>query len=175
MLGRTLASSLRVDAVLPAAVETIGRTLALQYVGVSRRPGGAARSGKSPHTARRRSDVLVFPLPHQGASIGELRLSPRPGEQLRERDRRLITDLVPQVAAAGHAVELARELQSARRRIVMLREEERRRIRRDLHDGLGPALAGLTFTIDAARNRRASDLERADELLGFCRRADVRH
>ena len=164
VLGRTLASSLQVDAVLPAAVETIGRTLVLQYVGVSL----AGRSGEEHDVVAYGTpaiDILVFPLLHQGASIGELRLSPRPGEQLRDRDRRLITDLVPQVAAAAHAVELSRELQSARRRIVMLREEERRRIRRDLHDGLGPALAGLTFTIDAARNLAPSDLERADELL----------
>jgi signal transduction histidine kinase len=49
--------------------------------------------------------------------------------------------------------------------LVTLQEEERRRIRRDLHDGLGPALAGLTFTIDAARNLAPSDLAEADELL----------
>ena len=53
----------------------------------------------------------------------------------------------------------------ARQRIVQLREEERRRIRRDLHDGLGPALAGLTFTLEAVRNLTESDLRRADELL----------
>ena len=49
--------------------------------------------------------------------------------------------------------------------MVELREEERRRIRRDLHDGLGPALAGLTFTLEAVRNLAGSDLERANELL----------
>jgi two-component system NarL family sensor kinase len=49
--------------------------------------------------------------------------------------------------------------------VAHLREEERRRIRRDLHDGLGPSLAGLTFTLDAVRNLAESDLERADELL----------
>jgi signal transduction histidine kinase len=64
-----------------------------------------------------------------------------------------------------HAVRLSQELQLARQRIVQLREEERRRIRRDLHDGLGPALAGLTFTLEAVRNLTGSDLQRADELL----------
>ena len=88
-----------------------------------------------------------------------------PGERLRERDHRLIADLAPQVAAAVHAVGLSQELQLARQRIVQLREEERRRIRRDLHDGLGPALAGLTFTLEAVRNLTGSDLQRADELL----------
>ena len=49
--------------------------------------------------------------------------------------------------------------------LIELREEERRRIRRDLHDGLGPALAGLTFTLEAVRNLAESDLQRADALL----------
>ena len=53
---------------------------------------------------------LVFPLVHQGSPIGELRLTPRPGERLRERDHRLIADLAPQVAAAVHAVGLSQEL-----------------------------------------------------------------
>jgi signal transduction histidine kinase len=164
-LGRSLASSLRVDTVLPTAVETIGRTLALQYVGVTVPGPGSESREELARFGTPAMEVLVFPLVHQGASIGEIRHSPRPGERLRERDRHLIVDLAPQVAAAAHAVELARELQAARRRLVTLQEEERRRIRRDLHDGLGPALAGLTFTIDAARNLASSDLAEADGLL----------
>src|SRR4030095_9182339 len=65
----------------------------------------------------------------------------------------------------AHAVALAQELQAAHRRLIELREEERRRIRRDLHAGLRPALAGLTFTLDAVRNLTVSDLERANALL----------
>jgi signal transduction histidine kinase len=165
-LGRTLASSLQLDAVLSTVVETIGHTLALQYVGLvlvgtdASREGGTAAEYGTPST-----DVLAFPLVHQGIAVGELRLAARPGERLRERDHHLITDLAPQVAAAVHAVGLSQELQLARQRIVQLREEERRRIRRDLHDGLGPALAGLTFTLEAVRNLTGSDLRRADELL----------
>ena len=158
-LGRTLTSSLQLDAVLPRAVETLGQTLALQYVGIAVQDETVAEFGTPG------ADVLVVPLVHQGASVGELRLAPRTGERLRERDHHLVADLAPQVAAAVHAVELSHELQSARERIVQLREEERRRIRRDLHDGLGPALAGLTFTLEAVRNLTGSDVERADELL----------
>jgi signal transduction histidine kinase len=178
-LGRSLASSLPAEDVLPAAVETIAKTLALEYVDV--RIGAA--SGEQEEVARYgtpTAEILAVPLVHQGTSIGELRLSPRPGEHLRGRDRRLINDLVPQVAAAAHAVELSRELHLARRRLVTLREEERRRIRRDLHDGLGPALAGLTLTIDAARNLAPDNLPDADELLAAAREqaqtliADVR-
>ena len=165
-LGRTLASSLQLNTVLPTIVETLGQTLALQYVGLA-----LAGESASPETeiaaeyGTAGAEILTFPLARQGTPVGELRLAPRLGERLRERDHRLIADLVPQVAAAVHAVALSLELQLARQRIVQLREEERRRIRRDLHDGLGPALAGLTFTLEAVRNLTGSDLQRADELL----------
>jgi signal transduction histidine kinase len=164
-LGRTLANSLQLDTVLSNVVETIGQTLALQYIGLAL-VGGASREGETAaEYGTPSTDLLAFPLVHQGIAVGELRLAARPGERLRERDHRLIADLAPQVAAAVHAVGLSQELQLARQRIVQLREEERRRIRRDLHDGLGPALAGLTFTLEAVRNLTESDLQRADELL----------
>ena len=166
-LGRTLASSLQADAVLPTVVETLGQTLALQYVGVAvaGASGGLLKAGAVAEYGTPGLRTLAFPLAHQGIEVGELRLAPRPGERLRERDQRLIVDLAPQVAAAVHAVGLSQELQLARQHIVQLREEERRRIRRDLHDGLGPALAGLTFTLEAVRNLTESDLRRADQLL----------
>jgi signal transduction histidine kinase len=160
-LGRRLESSLGAEAVLPTVVETIGQTLRLPYVAlVLAGSDDVAAAFGSADTA-----PLRFPLVHQGVTVGDLELAPRAGEQLREADSRLIADLAPQVAAAAHAVGLAQELQAARRRLVELREEERRRIRRDLHDGLGPALAGLTFTLDAVHNVAASDLQRANTLL----------
>jgi signal transduction histidine kinase len=164
-LSRTLASATRLDAVLPAAVETIARTLALESVAVTVADGDGEQQRPVAAHGKPGGEPLVFPLVHQGAAIGELRLTPRPGERLRQRDRRLIADLAPQVAGALHALSLSQELRSTRQRIVQLREEERRRIRRDLHDGLGPALAGLTFTLEAVRNLADSDLERADRLL----------
>jgi len=60
-------------------------------------------------------------------------------------------------AVAAHAAALTRDLQRSRESLVAAREEERRRIRRDLHDGLGPALAGIVFGLDAARNTLAAD------------------
>jgi signal transduction histidine kinase len=44
-------------------------------------------------------------------------------------------------------------------------EEERRRLRRDLHDGLGPRLSGIAFTSDAVRNLLRSDPGAAEDLL----------
>jgi signal transduction histidine kinase len=87
-------------------------------------------------------------------------------------DLRLLHDLAPQIAVAVQAVrltaelkQLTRDLQQSRTQLITAREEERRRLRRDLHDGLGPTLASLTFKIDAARNLLTQDSERADRLL----------
>jgi len=42
------------------------------------------------------------------------------------------------------------ELQRSRESLVTAREEERRRLRRDLHDGVGPQLAALTLELETA-------------------------
>ena len=62
-----------------------------------------------------------------------------------------------------------RSSSSARERLVAAREEERRRLRRDLHDGLGPALAGAALKVEAAENLLQIDAEAASRLLGDAR------
>jgi signal transduction histidine kinase len=69
------------------------------------------------------------------------------------------------VGIAAHAARLTADLQRSRERLVSTREEERRRLRRDLHDGLGPQLATFTLKLDAARNLLASEPEAASSLL----------
>ena len=70
-----------------------------------------------------------------------------------------------QAGVAAHAVRLTADLQRSRERLVTAREEERRRLRRDLHDGLGPQLASLTLTLAAARELLRHDVDAADRLL----------
>ena len=60
---------------------------------------------------------------------------------------------------------LRRALDASRAGLVTAQEEERRRLRRDLHDGLGPTLAGLTLGLDTARARSSGQPE-LKELLG---------
>ena len=60
---------------------------------------------------------------------------------------------------------LTEDLQRSRERIVSAREEERRRLRRDLHDGLGPVLTGAAMMIDAGRNLMRTDPATADQQL----------
>jgi signal transduction histidine kinase len=96
----------------------------------------------------------------RGQQAGSLVVAQRsPKEPYGERDLALLRDLARHIAVAAHAARLTRDLQRSRESLVAAREEERRRIRRDLHDGLGPALAGIAFGLDAARNTLASDLK----------------
>ncbi|WP_420121888.1 sensor histidine kinase [Nakamurella sp.] len=96
------------------------------------------------------------------------------------RDQALLLDVVRQAAIAVRSATLARELQLARERLVLAREEDRRRIRRDLHDGLGPALGGVALRLDAAGNAIGTDPDRTRQLVRQSRQdvtdalADVR-
>jgi signal transduction histidine kinase len=92
----------------------------------------------------------VIALVAYGRPTGQLRFT-EPASPLRPADRRLLDDLAAQLALLMHARALTGDLRRARERLVLAREEERRRLRRDLHDGLGPALAGLMLKVDNTR------------------------
>ncbi|MCV2488059.1 sensor histidine kinase [Geodermatophilus sp. YIM 151500] len=115
---------------------------------------------------RRPVAVRSLPIAYRGEQVGRL-LLPRDGvrAQLVGRDERLLADVVRQAAAAARASSLAAQLQAGREQLVAAREEERRRLRRDLHDGLGPALGAVVLRIDTARNLAASRPEEADRVL----------
>jgi signal transduction histidine kinase len=111
-----------------------------------------------------------IPLEHEGQRVGALVVSPRTGQQaFGPADRRVLEVLAAPVAVAVHAVLLSQELQRSRERLVAAREEERRRLRRDLHDGLGPILTAVTLKADAARSVLATAPDRADGLLAELR------
>ncbi len=98
--------------------------------------------------------------------VGSLVLGLRPGERsLSPKDLQGVALLTGPLALAVHATTLSEELQLSRERQVTAVEEERRRLRRELHDDLGPGLTGLALSADAAANLRGTDPERADELV----------
>jgi two-component system, NarL family, sensor kinase len=111
-----------------------------------------------------------IPLEHEGQQVGALVVGLRAGEPaLGVADRQVLEVLAAPVAVALHAVLLSQELQRSRERLVAAREEERRRLRRDLHDGLGPILTAVTLKADAARSVLATAPDRADGLLAELR------
>ncbi|HWJ08017.1 MAG TPA: GAF domain-containing sensor histidine kinase [Nocardioides sp.] len=111
-------------------------------------------------------ETRTLPITYRDATIGRLVLPARGlRSRLSARDEELLGDLVRQAATAARASQLAEEVQRSRERLVTAREEERRRIRRDLHDGFGPALSGIVFQLEAARMTVDRDPQRAREQL----------
>jgi signal transduction histidine kinase len=164
-LGQRLEGVMAADAMLPTLVETVAQALKLPYVAVAIQQDDDAEEVVAEHGLRP-LQVAEFPLLYQGELLGRLDAAPRAiGETLTAGDRRLLHDIAHQAGPAIHAMLLTADLQRSRARLVTAREEERRRLRRDLHDGLGPQLATLAMQIDAARNLLPSDPGQADQLL----------
>jgi signal transduction histidine kinase len=158
-LGERLESTLAPDAVLPTVVSTVREALRLPYVAISL-DGRVTASAGEPSTG-----TAELPLLYQNQPVGELVLGLRPGEDVfSPADRRLLADLARQAGVAVSAVRLTADLQRSRARLVTAREEERRRLRRDLHDGLGAQLAGLTVQAGVLRGLIARDPQAADAL-----------
>jgi signal transduction histidine kinase len=164
-LGRRVEESAGTESVLNSVVKTIADSLRLPYAALELRLGDgwrrAAAYGEAP------SQVTIFPLISQRETVGRLVVGTRsPGERLDPDDERLVADLARQAGPAAHAVALRQALDASRAGLVTAREEERRRLRRDLHDGLGPTLAGLTLGLDTARARCTPNQAELQELLG---------
>ena len=149
-LGRRLEAALAPESVLSTIAETVAQALKLPYAAILLKEGEGFRSAAAYGSPRGEPETL--PLVYQREEIGRLVLSPRsPGESFSDADRRLLEDLARQAEVAVHAVRLTADLQRSRERLVATREEERRRLRRDLHDGLGAQLAGLNVQAGTLR------------------------
>ena len=163
-LSTRLGAVVDLDSVLPSIVETIGHSLRLGHAeieltladgSVERVSFGSAQAGE-----------ISVPLNHQGEEIGRLLLAAAPGrEPFGPADQSLIDTLVSQVSVTAYNVLLQRQLQRSLERVVSAREEERRRLRRDIHDGVGPTLAAGTLRLEVAKSLFSRDPGRAEELL----------
>lgn len=175
-LARRLEESVGPDEMLLEVAGVVAAAFRSPYVRVELdRPDGTAtvvehggpRPDTASDTASSPSDVVVLPFGYRGAAIGRLALVPRTGSgaRLPAADQRLLADVVRQAAAAARATALSEELQRSREMLVTGIAEERRRLRRDLHDGLGPSLAAAALMIEAARHLAPRDPAAADGTL----------
>lgn len=145
-LGEEIERSLTPERVVPTVLETITHALKLPFASVhlyrNMKTEVVAEHG-DPNAA---TAPLVLPLVHQGEVFGELQLEPRsPDETFSPGELTLLRTIAQQVSVAAYAVRQTLDLRRSRERLITAREEERLRIRRDLHDGLGPTLAGLNL------------------------------
>ncbi len=163
-LGSRLEATLIPEAVLPTVVQTVAQALKLPYAAITLKQGEtfaiAASYGLAQH------ELFTLPLVYHGETIGQLQLAPRgSNETFTAADRRLLSAIASHIGVAAHAMRLTADLQRSREHLVTTREEERRRLRRDLHDGLGPTLASMTLKLDAARNLLIQNSPALDPLL----------
>ena len=166
-LGRRLEQSVDPGTVLANVVQAVAEALQLPYAAIELRGAEGDRLA----AGYGRAGVIEperFSLSYQGQVVGTLLVSPRSAARpFSPTERGLLADLARQAGLAAHAVRLTDDLQRSRDRIVRSREEERRRLRRDLHDGLGPALAGMTMQIGATRAQLAEDGQVGRVLTGL--------
>jgi signal transduction histidine kinase len=114
--------------------------------------------------------ALVVPLSYGGVAVGRLVVTGAPGERLDGRTRKDLDVLAGPIAAVAQLAVRGEELAAARARTTAARVEERRLLRRELHDRLGPTLVGIGLTVQGARNMLvAGRAAEADELLGQLR------
>jgi signal transduction histidine kinase len=167
-LAARLETSDSVEEQLPTLAGAVAATFKVPFVRVEVvAPDGGLLSATH---GRPTSEVQELDIAYRGDRVGRLVL-PVLGvrSMLSRRDQGLLVDLVRQAAIAIRASLLAGEVQESRERLVLGREDDRRRIRRDLHDGLGPALGGVALRLQAADNAVESDPARARELVGLAR------
>jgi signal transduction histidine kinase len=154
---------------LAGVVEALGRVMRFPSAAIVLNGTQVAAYGEeiaAPHT----TPLHVIPLRHGEERLGELVVGLRAGEsRLNPTDERVLDLLAAPIAVAAHAGTLATELRQSRERVISGREEERRRLRRDLHDGLGPVLTGVVLNAEAALRLVETDPRRSATLLAELR------
>ena len=149
-LGNLLERTADPNAVLPLLTQTIAVSLRVPYVAV--RASGPAGSLLLAEHGAPTTTMEAFDMVTHGECVGMLLVARRsPNTDFTSRECRLLGNVAVHAAVAAEATRLIRDLQVSRERLVMAGEEERRRLRRDLHDGLGPSLAGMSMQVQAAR------------------------
>ncbi|MET9844747.1 sensor histidine kinase [Streptomyces ossamyceticus] len=142
------------EELLPGALDVVRHAVRAPSVRLTG-PDGAVRATAGPPPA----PGLTLPLRLAGRPLGTLTVADRaPGEPYGRDDLRLLEALAQQVAVIARALELTDLVAAHRDQVIEATRLERDRLRQDLHDGLGPSLAGMGLGLQAT----ADSLDRGD-------------
>ncbi len=147
---------------LAGLVEGLRRSTRLRHVAVRSAPGRPAVSATAGEPAEH---ALQIDLERGGKHLGWMDVGARHGERLDPRTVRLLEQIAGLVAVSLELAQVNEELETARSRMLGIRHEERRLLRRELHDGLGPALAGSSLALAAIANNSPGMSARDADLL----------
>jgi signal transduction histidine kinase len=153
------------EELLGATAELLAGRLRLAYVAFEidhHALGRVLAASGSPVGAR-----ITVPLSYQGYPAGELvATGRRAGVAVGRREREVLLSFARHAGAALHTARLAGDLRQSMDRVLYAREDERRRLRHELHDSLGPILAGISLGLHAAGRIMITDTDRAAQLVG---------
>lgn len=157
------------DKAVTGLADALVDTLRLSYLQVVTEVDGTRTTVAAHGTAGVES--TRFPITHAGVDLGQ-RSARRRHTPLDVRDERLLQAAAAQLGVVLHANRLAAQLQRAREDLIFSREDERKKLRRELHDGMGPTLAGIRLGLEAADDALPADISRSQGLIEDVR-ADV--
>jgi signal transduction histidine kinase len=151
---------------LPGIAETVAQALKLPFVSIALKSGDEFKTDAVYGQPADRGQITTLPLMYGQEIVGQMVIGQVAGDKpLDASQHQLLANIARQAGTAAHAVQLSIDLQQSRQQLVTAREEERRRLRRDLHDGLGPALAAHTIKVGAARALIESNPQTAAVIL----------
>jgi signal transduction histidine kinase len=100
-----------------------------------------------PPEATTGDDEHVVPVMHQGEELGALGVTMPANDTWDASRERLAGDLAAQAGLVLRNVKLIEELRASRQRLVAAQDEERRKIERNLHDGVQQQLVAMNVQL----------------------------
>ncbi|MCC6190188.1 MAG: sensor histidine kinase [Anaerolineales bacterium] len=163
-LTRQLEAARDPEAMLSDLVRIVAQALKLPFAAIA--TGNVTQGNLLASWGKSGAETEAFPLIYQAETVGCLLVAPRtPGEKFDAAEQRLLKTIAGQAGALVQAARLTDNLRQSRMRIVSAREEERRRLRRDLHDGLGASLAALHLQTGVLKRMISQDAEAAEGVV----------
>ena len=134
------------DDVLPRMAQIIASGTGASSARVFLRVGTDLREEASFGSAET-GDVLTVPVTHRGEDLGALTVTMPDSDPMNPAKERLIEDLAAQAGPVLRNVRLIEELRASRQRLVAAQDEERRKIERNLHDGVQQQLVAMNVQL----------------------------